>query len=330
MNTTKEIKFNHSITKKDDLFNYTIEFNTYLGNGSYGTVYYGVLTDHNNYNRTLHVALKKTKRVDYNETKKVDYNEIKILMHLRKYLGNRKDINYYIDYVYDPYERSLYLITKYIPNQIPLNYILQNKFSVSDIITIMFNICVAIQYVHSLNIAHLDIKPENIMFNYDTLEITIVDFGGSCKILECDNIITTPAFLAPELYKSFANKTELNKQQLLKADIFSLGATFFNCLNGYSIYGNIHNDCKNVTDKLDFYKCCDKKINSNTSFVSTYFDKDINDIINEMINIKLENRPTIDTIVDKLSKILNKYNTNLIKYISFDKELEALLNKKVL
>lgn len=322
MNNTKEIKFKHSITKKDDLFNYTIDFNIYLGNGSFGTVYYGVLTDHNNYNRTLQVALKKTT--------KVYYNEIKILMYLRKYLGNRKDINYYIDYVYDPYERSLYLITKYISNKISLDQILINKFSVSEIITIMFNICVAIQYVHSLNIAHLDIKPANIMINYDTLEITIVDFGGSCKILECNNIQTTLDYMAPELYKSFANKTELNKQQLLKADIFSLGATFFSCLNGYNIYENMYKDCKNVTDKIDFYKCIDKKINSTTSFVSTYFDKDINDIINEMINIKPDNRPTIDTIVDKLSKILSKYNTNLIEYISFDKELEELLNKKVL
>ena len=49
-----------------------------------------------------------------------------------------------------------------------------------------------------------------------------------------------------------------------------------------------------------------------------------------MINIKPDNRPTIDTIVDKISKILSKYNTNLIEYISFDKELEELLNKKVL
>ena len=322
MDTTKEIKFKHSITKKDDLFNYTIDFNIYLGNGSFGTVYYGVLTDHNNYNRTLQVALKKTT--------KVNYNEIKILMYLRKYLGNRKDINYYIDYVYDPYERSLYLITKYIPNQISLDQILINKFSVSEIITIMFNICVAIQYVHSLNIAHLDIKPENIMVNSYTLEITIVDFGSSCKILECDNTISTLAFLAPEIYKSYANKTELNKQQLIKADIFSLGATFFSCLNGYGIYEYMYKDCKNVADKLDFYKCFDKKINSTTSLVSTYFDKDINDIINEMINIKPDNRPTIDTIVDKISKILSKYNTNLIEYISFDKELEELLNKKVL
>jgi serine/threonine protein kinase len=46
------------------------------------------------------------------------------------------------------------------------------------IITILYNILCATQFMHSANIIHRDIKPANILINSDC-EVKICDFGLS-------------------------------------------------------------------------------------------------------------------------------------------------------
>tara|TARA_R110002110_G_scaffold33533_1_gene114735 strand:+ start:55349 stop:57127 length:1779 start_codon:yes stop_codon:yes gene_type:complete len=89
------------------------------------------------------------------------------------------------------------------------------------------NITTNLAAIHAANILHLDIKPENIKLDPETLDVTIFDFGVS-KRLEPDQvkIITaeaagTPYFMAPET-KGFGSMPEFSD----KADIFSLGKSF--------------------------------------------------------------------------------------------------------
>ena len=50
---------------------------------------------------------------------------------------------------------------------------------------IMYQLCSAVNYMHSANVIHRDIKPSNILTNEDC-EITICDFGLARKIEEVD------------------------------------------------------------------------------------------------------------------------------------------------
>ncbi|KAF7639528.1 Protein kinase domain-containing protein [Meloidogyne graminicola] len=70
---------------------------------------------------------------------------------------------------------------------------------------IMFQICEAIRYIHSQNIIHLDLKPENIMCVSQTSnKIKLIDFGlaqwydGSKDLMF---MAGTPEFAAPEVIK---------------------------------------------------------------------------------------------------------------------------------
>merc|ERR1712100_864268 len=86
--------------------------------------------------------------------------------------------------------------------------------------------------MHSEGIAHLDIKPENIMYDIDSNTPYIGDFGCCYNFRlkgKCQGIRGTKQYYPPE----FANGTPFNPR---KADIYSLGVTLHIILTGYYPY----------------------------------------------------------------------------------------------
>uniref|UniRef100_W8AHJ8 non-specific serine/threonine protein kinase n=1 Tax=Ceratitis capitata TaxID=7213 RepID=W8AHJ8_CERCA len=92
----------------------------------------------------------------------------------------------------------------------------------------------ALQYLHKRSIAHLDLKPQNILLTGERIEdgLKLCDFGISRVVAEGTNvreIVGTPDYVAPEV---------LQYEPLsLLTDIWSVGVLAYVLLSGFSPFG---------------------------------------------------------------------------------------------
>ncbi len=145
-------------------------------------------------------------------------------------------------------------------------------------VKILQTVASALMYAQSHNILHRDIKPDNLIaenvdYELGTFsDLKIIDFGLAKDTVDDGNLtiegtgMGTPLYMAPEQVKDAKNVD-------FKADIYSLGATFFKLLStknaafGKSSMEIVANVVKGNTNKLiDFepglpsgvYKVVDK------------------------------------------------------------------------
>lgn len=120
-------------------------------------------------------------------------------------------------------ERSkIHLLLEYAQNGSLFEY-MQRKRKLKDeeISMIFFQLCQAIQYLHSFNILHRDIKLENVLFDRD-YNAKLADFGFACKVDAVDprsTVCGTREYFAPELFRQ--------QTQGLGVDIWCLGILLY-------------------------------------------------------------------------------------------------------
>ncbi|KAK8795692.1 hypothetical protein WA158_000349 [Blastocystis sp. Blastoise] len=111
-----------------------------------------------------------------------------------------------------------------------------------EIIPIIRQLLQAVAYLESIGIAHMDIKPGNILINSQQ-QIKLIDFGTATEIVNSLSSPSdwsyltqsepqgyTPAYAAPELVLSAPT---------LRSDIFSIGATVFQMITNQMPRGNV-------------------------------------------------------------------------------------------
>ncbi|KAK2583312.1 hypothetical protein KPH14_009314 [Odynerus spinipes] len=103
-----------------------------------------------------------------------------------------------------------------------------------DVVHFVRQLVEGLAYLHERNIAHLDIKPQNLvmMGTFPECDVKLCDFEISRVILEgteVHEILGTPDYVAPEI---------LHYEPItLAADMWSLGVTTYVLLTGFSPFG---------------------------------------------------------------------------------------------
>jgi hypothetical protein len=79
--------------------------------------------------------------------------------------------------------------------------------------------------VHAQGIVHRDIKPANILWDPETDEALLTDFGISARLAEPAAVAGSPAFMAPEAFAGHVSPA---------LDVYGLAATLFRLVTGAS------------------------------------------------------------------------------------------------
>jgi serine/threonine-protein kinase len=109
----------------------------------------------------------------------------------------------------------------------------------ADTVGVALQLCDALQAVHRAGVVHRDVKPDNVIVLREAAgeRVKLLDFGiAKLQDAEFDDKLTsagvvlgTPAYMAPERLLGLGEDDA-------RTDVYSLGATIFECLSGTTPY----------------------------------------------------------------------------------------------
>src|SRR3954471_21581909 len=140
-----------------------------------------------------------------------------------------------------------WLVMEYLPSRSLAAVLMEDgMLRVGVVAQIGAQVADALAATHAAGIVHRDVKPANILIGQGgRVEgvVKITDFGishasGDVTLTQTGQITGTPAFLAPEVAQGYEPGPA--------ADVFSLGATLYTCLEGEPPFGMAGNSLQQL------------------------------------------------------------------------------------
>ena len=289
-----------------------------LGIGSYGTVY---KVCKKNTNKIY--VIKQVSLLGLGEKEITEYkSEAKLLSSIKS--------NYVVKY-FDSFidNHNLNILMEYCDGGDLYQYLEKNKkkkikLKEKIIWQIFIQMIIGLNSIHKKKILHRDIKSQNI-FLTKNLDIKIGDLGVSKKLIQTNfakTFIGTPYYLSPEIC--------MEKPYNDKSDIWAIGCilyelcTFNYPFNAKSQGALLLKILNNEPEKID----------------NNYYSKDLQNMINLLLNKNYELRPScadilkMKIILDKAKKynlindIMNECDSNNINNNLLNKKISFKGNKK--
>jgi serum/glucocorticoid-regulated kinase 2 len=155
-------------------------------------------------------------------------------------------------------------------------HMLKRKFSESEIKFILACVLQSLEYLHSRNVIHKDVKPENIILDYKGYAF-LTDFGTS-SIFKSENSMETsgtPGYMAPEVI--------CRQNHSFVSDFFALGVILYETIMGVRPYrGKTRKDIREAI--------LEKQVKINDNEIPEGWSRDAVDLCNKLIKRKPRNR----------------------------------------
>ena len=291
--------------KENLLDNYMFNKNKLLGKGSFGSIYIGT-----NKKTGEEVAIKVEQASDEISQLKIEYKAYKIL-----------EGGYGFPKVYDFYEdkRKNVLIMEMLgPSLEKLFNQRKKKFSLLTVIMIIEQILYRLEYIHSKNLVHRDIKPDNFLIgkgNNNKL-IYVIDLGLSKKYKENKTGLHIPyrdgKYLTGTARYASIN-THLGVEQTRRDDIEALGYMMIYLIKGHLPWQGMVNS--NPEKKYDKIK--DLKIKIKLEELCQGLPKETVKFIQYARDMRYDDKPNYSYLRGLLRKIAFK-NGLKMDYNKFD------------
>ncbi len=138
--------------------------------------------------------------------------------------------------------KNLYLVQEFIKGNDLLDELQKNPFNEQQIREVLTDLLPVLSFVHSCNVIHRDIKPDNIIRRQKDGKLVLIDFGGAKQISQ-----TNLARQGTGIYTSgYAPTEQMRGRAVPASDLYALGATctrlLTQCLPSFNDYGDLHDD----------------------------------------------------------------------------------------
>jgi len=129
------------------------------------------------------------------------------------------------------HKNSLVMLLEDFGGQSLKSLLSETQLSLEDFLSIAIKITEGLAAIHQANIIHKDINPSNIVYNPQTKQLKIIDFGISSRLSQEFTTVLTPnqlegtlAYIAPE------QTGRMNRGVDYRSDFYSLGVTLYELL----------------------------------------------------------------------------------------------------
>ncbi|KAI9012554.1 kinase-like domain-containing protein [Phycomyces nitens] len=232
-----------------------------LGTGSFGRVHLAQSRHNGRF-----YAIKVLRKTEVVRLKQVEHTNNE--KHILETVANPFLVNLWGTFQDD---ECLYMVMDYVPGG-ELFSVLRKSKRFPDHVAKFYaaEVVLAIEYLHSKDIAYRDLKPENLLLD-NTGHIKITDFGFAKHVSDITwTLCGTPDYLAPEVIQS--------KGYSKSVDWWSLGVLIFEMLAGYPPF---YDD-----DHLKLYE----KIIQGKIHWPSYLDPHAKDLLKRLLTSDLSRR----------------------------------------
>jgi tRNA A-37 threonylcarbamoyl transferase component Bud32 len=273
-----------------------------IGKGAYAIVKYAI---HKPTNRKVAIKIyDKTKFVDPNRLKNAK-REIQILQKL-----NHSNVLKLYEAIET--EEFMYLVLEFINGCSLQDYVkkkVDRRLDEQEACRLFMQLIQALDYCHSNDVAHRDIKFENILLDHLN-NLKLIDFGFSTNFPADQKIkifCGTPSYMAPEI----VNRQEYSGPPV---DIWASGVVLFGLLCGYFPF-------KSQTDKE-----CYKKIQSGIVLVPNFVSDHARSLIESILEIDpLKRLNAKQILASPWFKILSNTEANQSLTIEFNTSADEVI-----
>lgn len=151
-------------------------------------------------------------------------------------IANRAQVEGVVEVIgFKQFDNKPYIVMKDIGGSSLVHLLPQlgNKLPIREFLPLALRITYILDLLHRKKIIHKDITPANIVWNQDTGEVNIIDFGISTELSREIQEILNPETLEGTLpYMSPEQTGRMNRAMDYRTDLYSLGVLFYQLLTG--------------------------------------------------------------------------------------------------